>query len=154
MEKRGSVSRVGVAPKGRAALAKRQKARADLQGQDIIWVGFAATEANIQRIGTLLMLADWPTVVEAKQKEDQLESVIPGGEHGFEAEPPEMEFDFEAIRRAIVKDLTHILGVDPDRKPRVMEVIKAHGGEKLSTVPNNNLPDLYKALAKLRKEYP
>jgi hypothetical protein len=105
---------------------------------------------NIQRIAAFLMLADWPMVQVEKAKEDQLECVIPGGE-GFEAQP-EMDFDFEAIRRAIVKMLTPMLESAPEMKPKVLEIVKAHGGERVSTVPNNQLPDLYQALAQLQKE--
>lgn len=139
-----------MAPKGRAALAKRQKERPDLKGDDILWIGIKASEFNIARLASFLIFAEHK--VEVEPYVDQLESVIPGGEHGFEAEPPEMEFDYEAIRREITKALGALLTVQPDMKPKVLEVIKAHGGEKLSSVPNNNLPDLYKALDQLGKE--
>jgi hypothetical protein len=135
-------------PKGKAALAKRQKERADLKSQDIIWIGIAASEMNIQRLGTLLMLADWPMVLE-KRHEDQLECVIPGGE-GFEATP--MDLNYELIRRDIVNAMTEIVEADPSQKARIMEAIKQHGGERLSLVPEKNLPELFASINRIRKE--
>jgi hypothetical protein len=134
-------------PKGRAALAKRQKARPDLKGDDILWIGIKASEFNIQRLASFLMFSEHK--VEVEPYVDQLEEKIPGGE-GFEVAP--MEFDYKLIRQTIVKALEALLTVRPDVKPRVLEVIKQHGGERLSLVPDHNLPELYKALDLLGKE--
>jgi hypothetical protein len=119
-------------PKGETSLRKRQKERGDLKGQDIIWIGIAATELNIQRLGALLLFADMPLEIETPKKlmfpwEDP-------DDPRFQ-QPPELEVDYELIRRNIVKAM-----VDLKR------VILAHGGETIAAVPNNNLLALLRDL--------
>jgi hypothetical protein len=138
-------------PRGKAALAKRQKERADLQGQKIIWVGLAMTEANIQRLGKLLLFAEWPA--EEEPFVDQMADILPYD--GFEADQkavPEIEFNYEMIRRDITNALSEILTADESLKPRLKALIQEHGGERLPLVPEKNLPELYVAINRVREE--
>jgi hypothetical protein len=135
-----------MAPSGKAALAKRQKDRADLKSRDIIWVGIAASESNIQRIAAMLMFSEWP--IEVEPQEDQLANVLPWGEET----PPEIEFNYEAIRADITRALTAILEKDESQKPRLKALIQEHGGERLSLVPEKNLPELFASINRIREE--
>jgi hypothetical protein len=129
-------------PKGETSLRKRQKERGDLKGQDIIWIGIAATELNIQRLGALLLFADMPLEIETPKKlmfpwEDP-------DDPRFQ-QPPELEVDYELIRRNIVKAMVARKN-DGTTKDDLKRVILAHGGETIAAVPNNNLLALLRDL--------
>jgi hypothetical protein len=136
-------------PTGKAALQKRQKQRADLKEQDIIWIGIAATEQNIQRLGALLLFAEMPVEVEAAPH-----VLLPWEDPNDPRyqQPPELEVNYELVRRDITKAMTEILQADADLKPRILETIKQHGGERLSLVPETQLPELYAAINRIREE--
>lgn len=131
-------------PKGKTALEQKRKDRADLKQTDIIWIGIAATEQNIQRFAAFLMFADY-------HKEVKPLGPLPYEEEmPFDAEPaPALEIDFESVKRAIITALkAWVDAVGPEVKTRFLELCKQYGGERLSTVPQANLIELLAALQK------
>jgi hypothetical protein len=127
-------------PNGRKALDKKRKERADLKDQDIIWVGIAATEANLQRLGVLMLLADFPMVVEpAKQAPLPYE----------ETAPPELEIDYTKIRNAIIDVLQEKVKAGVD-KERLKDLIARGGGTTVKNTPNDNLLDLLAELKEIQ----
>lgn len=129
-------------PKGRTALQKKQKERADLKSGDIIWIGIAATEQNIQRLGAFLMFSDY-------HKEEKPLGPLPYDDPFEAAPPPELEVDWTSVRNAILEELKRLYNEQGEAaKVRFLELCNVHGGEKLSTVPNDNLLGLLAALQK------
>lgn len=134
-------------PKGHSALKKKQKDRADLKSGDIVWIGIAATEQNIQRLGAFLMFADY-------HKEEKPLGPLPYNDPFEAAPPPELEVDWTAVRNAIVKtmkELTDSKGILIG-KASIIEAIKLFGGTRLSDVPQDNLVPLLNYLNALNKE--
>jgi hypothetical protein len=131
------------APAGQAALRKRQHERADLQGQKIIWIGIAATEANIQRIGTLLLLADHPAIEEPYV--DQLAGIIPD-------EPPPLDVDYEVVKSSIAKHLQEYVKRFDEERARA--VLNSFGASRLSSIVESQLLPLHAALEAAQQAEP
>jgi hypothetical protein len=133
------------APKGEKALRKRQAERAELKSQDIIWIGIAASETNLQRIAAFLMFADMPTAVEPKQ------SLLPWEDPAdprFE-KPPEIELNVELIKADIVFEMQRIVKATGGDKAAIKRLIEKYGGATLVTVPNNQLIALWRDLQEI-----
>lgn len=129
-------------PKGRTALQKKQKERADLKSGDIIWIGIAATEQNIQRFAAFLMFADY-------HKEEKPLGPLPYDDPFEAAPPPELEVDWTSVRNAILEELKKLYAARGEEgKNWFLKRCQEHGGEKLSLVPNDNLMGLLQALQK------
>lgn len=129
-------------PAGAKALQEKRKLRADLQGQDIIWIGIAASEANIQRIGALLLFADHPVAVE-KIDNKPLPWEDPTDPR-FQ-KPPELEIDYEVVRRSIMKHLSAYVKKHGEERARA--VLSSYGSApRLSSVPQESLLALDAAL--------
>jgi hypothetical protein len=137
-------------PSGKAALAKRQKERADLKAGDVIWIGIAMTEANLQRLGALLLFADFHVEVEKKE-------LGPLPFDGFEADappPPQLEINYALVKNDIMAAMQKMIkarGEGPAKELIVAE-IRRLGGTRLNDVPQNQLIALYTTLTELNKE--
>ncbi len=129
------------APAGEKALRERQKARADLKAQDIVWIGIAATESNIQRIAAFIMFAEWPLVVE-KVASGPLPWEDPA-DPSFQ-KPPELEIDYNVVRHSIAKHLSAYLKKHGEDSAR--DVLKSFGAERLSLIAESQLIALDTAL--------
>lgn len=118
---------------------RKRAEQADLKKDRIIWIGIAATEGNLQRLGALLLFAD----------KIEMDPPEPTGPLPWEdpndpryVPPAKPEINHELVRQDIIK-LLPALVEKMGGKPQVMEVIKAHGAEKLSQIPLDNLLPLY-----------
>lgn len=135
------------APEGAEGLAKKWRERADLKEQDIIWIGIAASELNLQRLGALLLFADMPVVVEQTARKP-----LPWEDPNDPQyqKPPELEVDYDKIRRAIVAQMAVLVNERGHEKAAVKAVIQAHGADTLVGVPNDNLAALLRDLQEIK----
>jgi hypothetical protein len=126
---------------GQQALRERQKLRADLKAQDIVWIGIAATETNLQRLGAYLMFCDHPVAVE-KMDDKPLPWEDPNDPR-FQ-KPPELEIDYTVVRHSIAKHLVEYVKRFGEERARA--VLTSFGASRLSSIPEAQLIPLHDAL--------
>lgn len=123
------------------AQAKKALDRAKLKDTDVVWIGIAATEFNMQRLAALLLFAEHPIRVEAEPT-----ALLPWEDPNdprFE-KPPELQIDYELVRRTITKHLTAYLAKHGEEKARA--VLKSFGAERISLVAQDQLVPMNAAL--------
>lgn len=128
-------------PAGETALRAKQKARADLKAQDIIWIGIAASEANIQRIAAMLLFADHLEAVE-RPADGPMPWEDPN-DPKFQ-KPPELEIDYNVVRHSIAKHLSAYVKRFGEERARA--VLNSFGASRLSLLPESQLLPLDAAL--------
>lgn len=119
-------------------LAAKKRAQADLKQLNAIQITIEASEGTLQRLAALLLFADH-LQPDFKVTPTQLPWEEPG------VAPPELEIDYEKVRRDIATALGPYVvqhGEDAARR-----VIQSFGGERLRDVPEPQLIGLWQALA-------
>jgi hypothetical protein len=124
----------------KAQIEKAQE-RADLQKVSIIWIGIAATEANLQRLGALLLFAD-RVEIKAPVELGPLPWEDPTDPRYQQI--PELEVDYEVVKRSIAKHLSAYVKIHGEERARA--VLNSFGAPRLSSVPQEQLIPLNAAL--------
>lgn len=129
---------------------RKQIEKGQLKATDTIWIGIKATEANLQRLGAFLLFADYH-VEEAPPEPTLLPWEDPNDPRYKEERP--LQIDYELVKRNITTVMKELVTTKGEAfKPTILAVIRDHGGEKLSTVPQDKLVELYAALDQLKEE--
>lgn len=123
-------------PSGRGKLEAKRKIRPDLSKQDIIWVGIAASEINLNRLAALLMFSDHIVEIESSEPEKPLPWEDPTDPRFNQ--PPELQVNYEQIKRDIVLAMKKKIDAGLE-KPALKAVIQRHGADTLAGVHNDNL---------------
>jgi hypothetical protein len=116
----------------------RKKAieQAKLKATDTIWIGLKMTEGNFQRLAALLLFAEIDFKVDAE--------AVPTGPLPWENpadpafnKPPELEIDFETVRRGIAK---HLLAMnEKGRLEEAKQLLAEFKATGLSSIPQDRL---------------
>lgn len=121
--------------------SKRQVVEPPKIQADTIWIGIRASDANIERLGALLLFADIDFKVQGQAE--------PTGPMPWEAPSPMPaeadHVDYEVVKRSIFKHLEKYLAQHGQEKAR--ELIKSFGGARVSEIPQHQLVGLEAALA-------
>lgn len=128
-------------PRSKAAIeAAREKAAR--QKERIVWIGIAATEANMERLSAFLIFAD-RVQLEAPIKLGPLPWEDPNDPRYIEG-PPELQIDYEVVKRSITK----LLGQYVERHGATLarSVLESFGAPRLSEVEQSQLIPLHNAL--------
>jgi hypothetical protein len=127
----------------RVAKAVQAKAieRAKLLERKKVIVTFDADEETMQRIAALCLLAKLPYQLEDAPPLPPCPWDLPEG-----APPPELEVDYNAVRNACIKLMSQWVGEQRSRE-EIVAIIDMHGGDRLTTVPNDNLVLLHDYLS-------
>lgn len=123
------------------ARSKKQNEKAaerqELKSLTSITITVEASESTLQRLWALMMYAEAPFV-----------PTYAGGPMPWEdpatAPARELQIDYEAVRRSIVKQLDQYL--QTYTADRARSLLRSFGGEKVTKIPEERLLDLLAAL--------
>lgn len=128
-----------------AASRKRRQPdkKEQLKEVDTIWIGVRASEANIQRIGALLMLLDYTQPTYEKTAPALLPWEDPNDPRY--QKPPELEIDRNRVQNALMPLLEAYLTQHGEEKAK--EMIQSFGGARIGELSDTQLLDLHNSLA-------
>ncbi len=121
---------------------KQPDKKQQLKDVDTIWIGIRASEANIQRLGAFLLLADFP-VVKTEYKDTPLPWEDPNDPKYLK--PPELEIDRNRVMNALMPMLESYLNQHGEEKAKAM--IASYGAPRLGELTDTQLLDLHNSLA-------
>jgi hypothetical protein len=125
--------------KPRAKPNPKKLEQAELKELNAIQITLVASEMNLQRIAALLLFADHlqPKLIEKEAVR------LPWEEEG--AEPPKIQIDRRAVENDVAKQLE--LYVQKHGRDKAVTMIQSFGQPRVGLLPDEQLLDLYHALA-------
>lgn len=128
-------------------MARKTRAeRPDFSKLNEVQITIRASELNLARLAALLLFAEYP--FKATQDTEPT-APLPWEDPNDPRyqKPPELQIDYELVRRDITKELQRLLPIVGEG--HLKELIRKHGAERLPLVPKENLLPLYEDLNRL-----